>query len=103
MRFQILMDQLKHFTEMLISLKTLRDSLNELPDEMELTVSFENDKNQPGGMIKDGKLFLPDIMSGKQKTVKQRKAEIDNDLTILKPRIKKIKEEMVKELEKEDE
>ena len=100
MKLKILYNQLEHFTEMLISLKTLRDSLNELPDEMELTVSFEKDKNQPGGMIKDGQLIInrPQTI----KTVAQRKEELDRDIQIVGARVKVLKLEIIKELQKED-
>jgi len=101
MDLNVLFSQYKHFNEILIASETLRESLNELPDDMELTVSFEKMEGQPGGVIKNGQVILNKLPK-KPKTVAERKQELDNDIKIVKARVGQLKRAMVKELQKDD-
>jgi len=77
----------------------MRAGLDELPNDMALTLSFE--KDQPGGMIKEGRVILTPP-SQTPKTVAERKEELDRDAQILAARVKSIKGEMIKELQKDE-
>ncbi len=99
MKLTTLWEEYKLFYGRLLDLKVLRRSLDELPDNLALTLSFE--KNQPGGIIKDGLMTTfpkPQI----PKTVAERRVELDRDIQILGARVKQIKVEIIKELERDE-
>lgn len=97
MKLTYLIEQLKLFYGTLVDIKVLRESLNELPDDLELTISYEK---APGGVMKNGQILLNQNIT--PKTVGQRKKELDNDIKILGARVRQIKLQMIKELEKDE-
>ena len=103
MKLTLLWEEYKNFLGTLVDLKVLRVALASLPDDLELTLTFE--KDQPGGMIKDGMVLIPKQGPFEKlpKTVLQRKEELDLDIRVLGARVNQIKTEIIKELQREDE
>ena len=105
MNLSTLYDQYKIFDSLLVDLKVVSRSLVGLPDDLELGVSSSFEKDQPGGMIKDGMVIIPKQGPFEKlpKTVLQRRKELDREIQIVEARVNQIKAEMVKELLKKDE
>lgn len=99
MRLKILFDEYTAFYAVLVDVEVLLKALADLPGDLELTVS---QRQEPAGffVVDSSQEKKPAVLINK--TVAERLKELERDKIILTARVKTIKEEIIKELQKDE-